>query len=215
MPKVLGASLSPFVRKVRVALAEKGIAYDLEPVVPGMFPDDFKAKSPLGKIPVYEDGDFVLPDSSCIIAYLERVHPTPALYPSDPHDYARALFLEEYADTKLLEATLPFFQQNVLFPRFFKRPSDPAALEAARGKQDEIFGYLEGRLEGFSGDGIVGGRFSIADIALVSPLINMQHGEGTVDPKRFPRLAGYLATVEARPSIKPLIEEERAGIPAS
>jgi glutathione S-transferase len=58
--------------------------------------------SPLGKIPCFQDGDYTLPDSSCIIAYLERTNPRPALYPEDPKEYGRALFLEEYADSRLV-----------------------------------------------------------------------------------------------------------------
>ena len=68
MPTVLGVNASPFVRKVRVALAEKGIDYELNPVMPIGQSPEYLRKSPLGKVPCYEDGDFTLPDSSCIIA---------------------------------------------------------------------------------------------------------------------------------------------------
>ena len=95
MPTLHGVSLSPFVRKVRVALAEKSIAYEQVPVMPFNQTDEYFAKSPLGKIPCWEDGEFVLPDSSAIIAYLERVHPEPALYPSDPKEFGRALWYED------------------------------------------------------------------------------------------------------------------------
>ncbi|MCH7487516.1 MAG: glutathione S-transferase family protein, partial [Proteobacteria bacterium] len=54
--------------------------------------DAYRAKSPLGKIPCWEDGDYTLADSSCIIAYLEKAHPTPAIYPSEPKDLGRALW---------------------------------------------------------------------------------------------------------------------------
>ena len=72
MPKIHGVNASPFVRKTRVALAEKGIVYELVPVMPIGVSDEFKKISPLGKIPCYQDGDFTLPDSSCICAFLER-----------------------------------------------------------------------------------------------------------------------------------------------
>src|SRR5215831_7392353 len=102
MPTVYGISLSPFVRKVRVALAEKGVAYEHDPVIPVNVSPEYRKKSPLGKIPAFEDGDKTLADSSVICAYLDRVHPKPALYPSDPYDYARALWFEEYADGGLV-----------------------------------------------------------------------------------------------------------------
>src|SRR5215469_11198509 len=100
MPILYGAPVSPFVRKVMVALVEKDIQYEHDPVVPAVAPAEFKRVSkdvsPLGKIPAYRDGAFSLADSSVIIAYLERMKPAPALFPSDVREYARALWLEEY-----------------------------------------------------------------------------------------------------------------------
>ncbi|HUE38273.1 MAG TPA: glutathione S-transferase family protein, partial [Candidatus Binatia bacterium] len=85
MPTVYGISISPFVRKVRVALAEKGIAYDVDPVIPVNVSAEYKKISPLGKVPAFRDGDKTLADSSVIINYLDRTHPNPPLYPSDPY----------------------------------------------------------------------------------------------------------------------------------
>ena len=83
MPTIHGVNASPFVRKIRAVFEEKGLAYDLNPVMPFGTSDEFKKISPLGKIPVYQDGDYTLPDSSCIALYIERKHPEPALYPAD------------------------------------------------------------------------------------------------------------------------------------
>ena len=68
-----GVSLSPFVRKVRAVLAIKSIDYELVNVMPGAMDSEFLAKSPLSKIPVWEEDGWTLPDSSAICAYLERV----------------------------------------------------------------------------------------------------------------------------------------------
>ena len=72
MPTVLGVNLSPFVRKVRVALAEKGVPYDLVPVFPQAADEEFRKISPLGKVPALRDGDKGFSDSSVINLYLER-----------------------------------------------------------------------------------------------------------------------------------------------
>jgi glutathione S-transferase len=211
MPTIHGVNLSPFVRKVRVALAEKGIDYELKPVFPAS--DELLPMNPLKKIPVYEEDGFTVPDSSVIIAYLERKHPQPALYPADERQFAQALFLEEYADTKLTEATLPFLVQNLIGPKFMGKEPDPAALDAAREAGETVFAYLESRLGSSANDGIIGGRFSVADIAIASPFVSMQQGGGEIDASRWPKLAAYVAAVHARPSFKALIEEEAAGIP--
>src|ERR1700749_1813600 len=79
MPTLYGAPVSPFVRKTMVALAEKDIAYEHDPVLPAVAPTEFKRvgkeSSPFGRIPAYRDGDLTLADSSVIIAYLGRIKP--------------------------------------------------------------------------------------------------------------------------------------------
>ena len=53
---------------------EKGLPYELRPQPPFNQPPEFFEISPLGKIPVYQDGDFTTPDSSVICAYLDTLH---------------------------------------------------------------------------------------------------------------------------------------------
>jgi glutathione S-transferase len=95
---VFGTSVSPFVRKVRIVLTEKGLLYRHENVNEAKPPDGWRELSPLGKIPAFKDCDRALAGSSVICAYLERRFPMPPLYPSEPYDYARALWFEDYMD---------------------------------------------------------------------------------------------------------------------
>lgn len=214
MPTLYGVSPSPYVRKVRVALAEKGLEYDLEPVMPGNVPDSFKKISPLSKVPVYQDGDLVLPDSSVIIAYLERIQPNPALYPRDPSEYGRALWFEEFADTKLIEVITPIFSQRFIQRVLFKQGSDEAIVEKQLSLMiPPVFDYLEGEMPE---DGwIVGDAFSIADVALGTTMVHLRHGGESVDSARWPRLAAYASRVLSRESFATLIAEEEAAFPAA
>src|SRR5258705_9510740 len=75
----------------------------MEALLPVPKTPELLAMHPMGKIPILRDGDVVVPDSSVICAYLERVQPSPALYPQDAAEFAAALFLEEYADTRMSE----------------------------------------------------------------------------------------------------------------
>ncbi len=210
MRTVYGAHGSPFVRKVCVMLAEKGLTYEQEPVIPLNVSAEFKKLSPLGKIPAYRDGEATLSDSSIICAYLERKHPEPPLYPAEPFEYARALWFEEYGDTAL--ATIlsgRLFFQKVMSPRFFNRAADEAACQKVVAEElPPLFDYLESQLA--AGDAIVGKRFSIGDIGIATQFVNFRHAGYTVDAKRWPKLAGYVAGVHARPSFKRLIEAETA-----
>jgi len=209
MLTVYGANPSPYVRKVLVALAEKNLEYKLEPLMPFNVSDEFKKMSPLGKIPVLQDGDTTLPDSSVICAYLERKFPEPALYPKDPHAYGRALWFEEYADTAMVSVIGPkIFAQRIINPLIFKKPCDEEAVQKAIDEElPPLFDYLQGQLG--DGDGIVAGRFSIADVAIASPLVNMQHARCSIDAQRWPKLAKHIAAVHERPSFRAAIEAER------
>ena len=91
-----GATLSPFVRKVRLLLAEKGLDYQLEIVAPFNQPDWFMEISPLGRIPALRDGELTLADSGVIAQYLEEQYPeAPALYGRDAVERARIRWLEK------------------------------------------------------------------------------------------------------------------------
>jgi len=205
--KVTGVGLSPYVRKVRAILAEKGLEYEHDPMLPLGVSDDYKRKHPMGKVPVLEDGDRVIPDSSAIAHYLEGVQPTPALFPSDPYERARAIWIEELADSAIVAGTATVFQERVLAPLFFKRDGDEAKIkEALEETLPPYFDYLERNL-GDSG-WIVGNDYSIADVALGTAFATFAIAEGKVDAARWPKLAAYVERVHARPSFKKLMEED-------
>lgn len=211
MSIVHGVNLSTFVRKVRVALAEKGIDYELNPIqaMSGKSPE-LLAMNPLGKIPVYEVDGIAIPDSSVIIAYLERTHPERPLYPQDNEQFARALFLEEYADTRLREAISPFFYENTIKRRFMKRQPDQEVLKKAGELLNECFDYLETCLN--DSKFIVGDSLSVADISIGSQIVTLQEGGKTIDSTRWPKLSRYATSLLERPSFKDLVDEEAGSL---
>ncbi len=209
---VYGSTVSPFVRKVRVVLAEKGLEYKLDPVNPFAPPPEFLAISPLKRIPAFRDTDLPEPnhlsDSSVICDYLEHKFPTPALYPSDPYQRARALWYEEYADSILAQTVGP----GLFFERVVKRimkgqPDESVCEKTLTQKLPPLFDYLEKEI----GDGqfLAGGAFSIADIAVATMIVNFEHAGEAIDAARWPKLAAYVRRMHERPSFKACIDEER------
>jgi len=206
--KLYGAPQSPFVRKVRIALEEKGLPHEIERHAPALHP--------MGKMPVLRDGERLVPDSSAICAYLERAYPAPALYPVDPAEYARAVFLEEYADAHMSEGMGAIVLERFMKPNLLKLPTDEkrlaALLSAARerwlGKPTSAAGapipavldYLESQLPDSGGS--VLSRFGIADIALGAHLGWLAPAGIELDPQRWPRTARYYETLRERPSFK-------------
>jgi glutathione S-transferase len=208
MLKIHGIGPSPFVRKVRIVLEEKNVPYELNPIMPGAGDDGLAAISPLGKIPVLEEDGWTMPDSSVIIAYLEATHPDPAVYPVDARLLARARWFEEYADTALVSVIGPdIFRQRVVGPAFFGKDCDESVVRTAIDeKLPPLFDYIEGEL---GSNDYLAGDFSIADISVVSMLINMAHASELVDSERWPGLAGLYQRVVDRPAVARLIAEER------
>ncbi len=214
MPTVFGVPPSPFVRKVRVFLAEKGIDYDLTPVPPFDMSEEHRKMSPLGKIPFFQDGDVITRDSSIICAYLEKKQPDPALYPGDLGLYARALWFEEYADTKLVEAAGPVFFEKVVKRFIFKQDPDQAKIDQVQAEvQPPVFDYLEAEIG--DNENLAGPHFSIADIAITTQLAGLIHAGESVDASRWPKLAAFAERNFARPSFKTCIEGEKQMFSAS
>ncbi len=206
---VYGASLSPFVRKTRVFLAEKGLPYKLEQVNIFPPPDWFKEISPLGRIPVLKDeeANATLPDSSIICAYIERKHPEPALYPADPLQYAQALWYEEYADSELASNVgMGMFRPMVVNKLMGKEPDRAAAEKTLNEKLPRYFAYLDKEIG--TKDFLVGGRFSIADIAVATQFANLAHTGYSVDAAKYPNIVRYVKAIHARPSFAACIAEE-------
>jgi glutathione S-transferase len=209
--ELYGINLSTFTRKVRLALAEKGLDYRLE--VAPMGSPRVKALNPLGKIPVLVDGEIVVPDSSVIVAYLERAYPARPLWPAGAAALAEALWLEEFADTSLREATLPWFAENVVKPLFQAVPGDPGALNAAAKLRDRAFGYLEQVLTGpapTAGEGL-----TVAHVAIGAQLVTYRQGEGELDPGQWPNLSRWYPALSTRPAWAGILAEEQAALAAA
>nr|WP_306812031.1 glutathione S-transferase family protein [Sphingobium sp. CFD-1] len=195
---VYGARPSPFVRKVIVFAAEKGLTLDVQPGGFGQGNEMFAQASPFGKIPGFQDGDFLISDSTAIITYLDTIRPDPNLIPTEAKARARTIWYEEFADTILQPVGMQIFFNRVVAP-FLGLPSDPAAADAAEAdRMPELYDYVEGNLpdSGF----LVEDRFTLADIAVACPFINIGYCSDGLEKGHWPRLKAWLQAVRAWPS---------------
>lgn len=196
---VHGGKLSPNVRKVIVFLEEKGVRYESRDLMPLPKTPELLAMNPLGKIPILEHEDRFLPDSSVICAYIERCYPETALFPEDPVDYGRCLFLEEYADTQVMDVTGGVFFERVVKPKVMQQEADETRVADLLGNQlPPVCDYLDSQLG--TGRETLFERFSVADAALGSQLASLQFVGEAIDPGRWPALAAYQEKLMARPS---------------
>lgn len=204
---IVGSFLSPYVRKVLVALDRKGIPYEIDPIVPFLGDDRFSAISPVRRIPVLKDDRVTLCDSSVICQYLEDRYPDPRLYPEDVADRARARWLEEYADTRMGDVFIwRLFNQLVINPFVWNTPTDQAVVERTQREDiPDVLGYLESLAPE---DGFVFGEPSIADVAVAVFFRNAAFARFRIDAERWPRTAGWIARVLALESFRKLAAVE-------
>ena len=207
---IYGSPVSPFARKVMALAIEKGQTFDVNPVSFLDPPSWFETVSPMKRIPILRDrsiapegdhssADGTIADSSAICGYIEKKHPTPALYPDEPYAHGRALFLEEYADTVLAPAA----GLNIFRPIFFSMMSgkEPDVETAKKGWADgmpPVLGFLEAQLDG--ADYFVGDTMTIADVAITCMFMQI-----TLVAKAplgaWPGLKAHHARMSAKPSI--------------
>ena len=212
MLKLYGVPLSPFARKALLALDYKGLEYENIPTFPGDESPEFRAISPLGKIPVLEHDGFTIPDTSVICRYLERIAPDNALYPQDPKLEAQACWLEEYADSRLVEACAGLFRERLLKPQMLNEPTDEAAVQNILDNTlPDRLRYLES-VTPESGY-LVGDSLSIADIAVVSCFVQARYGNFDVDAEQHPKLANYLEQAYNSELLTKRMQAEQAAMP--
>lgn len=208
MITVYGVQLSPYVRKVLVSLDILGLDYTIKPVTPFEPSDEFKKLSPLGKIPVLVDGDFVVPDSTLICHYLDEKYGGNKLYPTDVEARTKARWLEEYADTKLVDVLgVQLFLERVVKTKFLNQESNEQLVEEnIKQNIPPVLDYLESVVPE---TGLVSETLSVADISIASFFINAVYADYEVDPTRWPILAGYLGRVYDQPAFQKYIESDK------
>jgi len=189
---------SPYAQKVKIALREKGQAFEAplpQGIGVGGALGEFVEANPRAEVPALIDGDVKLFDSTIILEYIEDKWPTPALLPASPAERARVRMLEEVMDTHY-EA----INWGLGEVRAFKRATGELAekIEARAAEQTQgYFTWLERQLgdrEWFNGD-----AFGWGDIAVV-PYLNGSRGHGHIVPEGT-KLSDWLKRVNERPSV--------------
>jgi glutathione S-transferase/RNA polymerase-associated protein len=196
--------LSPYAQKVKIALREKGLAFEA-PMPGGLGAGGaqgaFVEASPRAEVPALVDGDVRVFDSTIILEYLDDAYPEPAMRPASPAERARVRMLEEVMDTHF-EA----INWGLSEIRWFRRAegAQAEALQAAARRQTEgFYAWLERELgdrEWFNGE-----RFGWGDLSVV-PYLNGSVGQGHPPPEGS-KLAAWLARANQRESVKACVAD--------
>jgi glutathione S-transferase len=114
MLKLCGFHVSNYHNKVRVALMEKGVAFEEDPTCIPSQKDEFLARTPVGKVPWIELDGRRLAESQVICEYLEEAYPQKPLLPEDPYQRAKVRELVTF-----IELHLELVGRRLYAPLFF------------------------------------------------------------------------------------------------
>lgn len=212
---VYGIPVSPFVRKVLIALELKGVAYELEPVSPLNLPEGYKEISPLGKVPALKDDLLAISDSTVICEYLDERYPEIYLRPKSIVERARCRWFEEYADTRMLEAFgSSLFYERVIKPTYLDQETDEAAVQnALENLIPQVLEYLESQLPGAGF--LFEERLTLADISLMSAYLLGIYAQYSLDADRYPKTAAYMDFIQRQEVFQERLAAEKAMLEGS
>jgi glutathione S-transferase len=196
--KLYDAAPSSNSDRVKIALNEKGLAYDrvtLDLAKKEQKQPEFLQLNPYGKVPVIDDGGQVLFESCIINEYLDEKYPNPPLMPKDPYLRGRGRVLVDYGLNYLHE---PYWAlRNEIF---FKKEAERnvSLMEEQRRVLRELLRYLEDAL----GDKpYFLGEISLTDIDLW-PRFGRMEDYGVLPTASLPRLSAWVKRMKERPSVK-------------
>jgi glutathione S-transferase len=200
--RLYSGPLSLFTAKVRIALDEKGLAYELVSV-PFERSTGYQPKhpevvriNPKQQVPVLVDGDVELYDSTLILEYLEDRYPAPPLLPSDPAARARCRQLEAAADEILFPHVFELIREVFYQPDEAAR--DAARIARARGAIAEHYDGLE---RSVAGTAYLCGDFSIADVGYFLT-VTFATSLGAPLSDAQPRLQAWYGGLLERPAVR-------------
>lgn len=205
MLTVISATPSPFARKVRIALIEKGVPFELVTDVPWNSDTVVGQFNPLEKLPILlTDADGAIYDSSLILEYIELTWPDPPLVPADPKLRIAAKAVEVLQNGICDSVVLTFFERA--------RPAVAQSAEWLARQRRKIEGGVA-ELARLLGDReyFIGGRFTLADIAAGSALGYLALRLPDFDWRgRHPTLGRYYDALSTRPSFRDTVPVAQA-----
>lgn len=204
--------LSPFCRKVRIALAEKKLDFELKAENPIERRAEFLALNPACDVPVLvEDGGPVIANSAAIGEYLEEICPDPPLYPGGPAERAEIRRLIAWFDLKFnVEVTSNLVGEKLMKRLLRQGAPNSRAIRAGRENFHIHLDYIAWLTE--RRNWLAGDEFSMADIAAGAHLSCLDYINDVPWADHEPAREWY-ARLKSRPSFRAILADHIPGEP--
>ena len=206
---------SPFCRKLRLMLGEKGVEFGLTEERYWERRHDFMRLNPAGQVPVLRSKEQVFCDSRAICEYLETIYPEPPLFPEDPAGQYEVRRLVAWFDEKFYrEVTMRLVHEKLI--RHVQRKGQPDGNQIAVGLRCLRFhmNYLAHLLR--TSGWLVGRRLSLADFAAAAHISCIDY-LGDIDWKdeAYVNVRDWYSALKSRPAFRPLLADSVHGYSGS
>jgi glutathione S-transferase len=208
MLKLCGFHISNYFCKVRIAMLEKGVPFELDATCKPSQKDDFLARTPMGKVPFVElDGGAQLSESQVICEYLEDAFAQKPLYPRDALERARVREL-----ITLMELHVELVARRLYGQVFFGQPVNEELKQAVEA--DLVKGIRALRARSKFDPYIAGSQLTLADCAayvhlpLVSLASKLAYGRDMLES--MPQIKPYLKMLGERPAFQQVTDDRKA-----
>jgi glutathione S-transferase len=212
MIRLCGFHISNYHNKVRIALLEKGVAFEEDAGVKPSQKDEYLLKSPMGKVPYLEVDGTRLRESGVILEYLEDAYPEKPLLPKDPLERARVREIVVFVELHL-ELVVRRLYGGLFFGGSF---SDETKQQVEKGVAKGVRALKAvAKFDPY----IAGKELTIADCAafvhlpLVSLVTKTAFGRDFLDD--LPQVKPYLKMLGERPAFAKVNEDRKAASAAA
>jgi len=203
--------LCPFSRKVRLLLAEKGVAYDLVRELPWEMRDEFLDMNPAGTTPIMVSAErgLTLIDSQAICEYFEETVDQFPLISGSAAARAEIRRLVAWFDQNFFgDVVAPLLYERMKKRMLHQASPDSGVLREAMKRANQHMDYVDYLLDHRSWIG--GGTMSLADVSAAAHL-SVADYLGGIDWEGHRTTKRWYAGIKSRPSFRPLLSE-RMGV---
>jgi glutathione S-transferase len=203
--------LSPFSRKVRLALHEKRIPFDLRVERVWERREEFLAMNPACTVPVMQDANgLVIADSNAICEYLDEAYPDGPLMGRTLAERAEVRRLVAWFDHKFhFEVTRNLLHEKQMKRLLGRGHPDASAMRAGYANIKAHLDYIGWLAE--TRAWLAGNALTLADLAAAAHLSALDY-IGDVDWTMNDAAKDWYARIKSRPSFRPLLAERVSGL---
>ncbi len=206
--------LCPFSRKVRLALSEKGVAYETKLLYPWNAEDGFYSLNPAGRTPVLYDPErkAALVDSQAICEYFEETVDKSPLILGNARARAEIRRIVALVDEVFFaDVTAPLLDEKMKKRVILRTSPDAGVLRGAMKLAHDHLDYLDWLID--NRRWLAGSQLSLADFAAAAQISVADYLEG-IDWAGHDATRAWYRVMKSRPSFRPLLAERMVGIPA-